>query len=101
MLATFFFLALHMQPVLGYTAMENGLTFLPISVAVILAAALASQLVNRFGFLSSTGRIGVEFPLALIAGLLAILLACPGRLSLDYLLGVERDAVEGRESRRN
>jgi hypothetical protein len=35
MLATFFFLALYMQRGLGYTAIENGLAFLPISVAVI------------------------------------------------------------------
>ena len=35
MLATFFFLALYMQWVLGYTAIENDLAFLPISVAVI------------------------------------------------------------------
>ena len=32
---------------------------------------------------------GAELDLALIAGFLAILLAGPGRLSLDYLLGVE------------
>ncbi|MBV9455377.1 MAG: DoxX family protein [Rubrobacter sp.] len=50
------------------------------------------------GLLSSTSRIGMELPLALIAGFLAILLAGPGRLSLDYLLGVETDAAEGRES---
>ena len=50
MLATFFFLALYLQRVLGYTAIENSLAFLPISVAVIPAAGLASQLVNHFGF---------------------------------------------------
>jgi hypothetical protein len=50
MLATFFFLALYMQRILDYSAIENGLAFLPISVAVILAAGLVSRLMNRFGF---------------------------------------------------
>jgi putative oxidoreductase len=63
---------------------------------------VAILLVNvHVGFFSSTSGTGVELPLALIAGFLAILLAGPGRLSLDYLLGVERDAVEGSESPRN
>jgi putative oxidoreductase len=53
------------------------------------------------GLLSSTSGIGMELPLALIAGFLVILLAGPGRLSLDYLLGVESDRAQGRESRRN
>jgi len=37
---------------------------------------------------------GVELNLALIAGLLVILLAGPGKLPLDHALGLERDAVE-------
>ena len=47
------------------------------------------------------GGAGAELDLALIAGFLAILLAGPGRLSLDYLVGIERDAAQGRGSRRN
>ena len=63
---------------------------------------VAILLVNiHVGFLSSTGGIGVELPLALIAGFLTILLAGPGRVSLDHLVGIERDAAEGRGSRRN
>lgn len=50
MLAMFFFLALYMQRVLGYTAIENGLAFLPISVTVLAAAGLSSHLIGRFGF---------------------------------------------------
>ena len=42
MLTTYFFLALYMQRVLGYTTIENDLAFLPISIAVILAAGLVS-----------------------------------------------------------
>ena len=40
--------------------------------------------------------VGAELDLSLIAGLLVILLAGPGKLSLDYALGIERDAVEER-----
>ena len=42
------------------------------------------------GFLTPPGAAssGVELPLALIAGLLAILLAGPGKLSLDHALGI-------------
>lgn len=39
---------------------------------------------------------GAELDLALIAGLLVILLAGPGKLSLDHALGLERGAVEER-----
>jgi putative oxidoreductase len=40
--------------------------------------------------------VGAELDLSLIAGLLVILLADPGKLPLDYALGIERDAVEER-----
>ncbi len=43
---------------------------------------------------------GAELDLALIAGLLVILLAGPGRFSLDYALGIDRDVAEVRSSRR-
>jgi putative oxidoreductase len=36
--------------------------------------------------------VGAELDLALIAGFLAILLAGPGRLSLDHALGIDREA---------
>lgn len=65
MLTLFFFLTLYMQRVLGYSAFETGLAYLPMSVAVILSAGLASQLVNRFGF---TPLLMAGF--ALIAGAL-------------------------------
>ena len=45
---------------------------------------------------SDAPGVGAELDLALIAGLLVIPLAGPGKLSLDYALGVERDAVEER-----
>jgi EmrB/QacA subfamily drug resistance transporter len=48
--AMFFFLSLYMQQVLGFTALETGLAYLPLALMIILSAGLASQLVNRVGF---------------------------------------------------
>ncbi|MBM3667193.1 MAG: MFS transporter [Actinobacteria bacterium] len=46
----FFFISLYMQQVLGYSAIKAGLSYLPLSVAIILAAGAGSQLVTRIGF---------------------------------------------------
>jgi EmrB/QacA subfamily drug resistance transporter len=46
----FFFVSLYMQQVLGYDAMKAGLSYLPLSVGIILSAGLASQLTTRIGF---------------------------------------------------
>ena len=46
----FFFVTLYMQQVLGYSAIKTGLAYLPLSVAIILSAGIASQLVTKVGF---------------------------------------------------
>jgi EmrB/QacA subfamily drug resistance transporter len=46
----FFFLSLYMQQVLGYSAMESGLAYLPLALTIIVVAGVASQLVTRLGF---------------------------------------------------
>jgi EmrB/QacA subfamily drug resistance transporter len=46
----FFFITLYMQQVLGYSPIKAGLSYLPLSVAIILSAGIASQLVTRIGF---------------------------------------------------
>ena len=48
--AMFFFITLYMQQVLGYSPIKAGLSYLPLSVAIILSAGIASQLVTRIGF---------------------------------------------------
>jgi EmrB/QacA subfamily drug resistance transporter len=48
-LALFFFLTLYMQNVLGYSAIETGLAYLPLTFAVGLAAGISSQLLSRVG----------------------------------------------------
>ena len=81
--------------VLGGTLLIVGLLLRLAALALTINLIIATLLVNiHVGLLSSTGGVGAELPLALIAGFLAILSAGPGRLSLDYLLGVERDAEE-------
>jgi predicted MFS family arabinose efflux permease len=45
----FFFLTLFIQTVLGYSAIRSGIAYLPIAVGVVIASALASQLVARIG----------------------------------------------------
>jgi EmrB/QacA subfamily drug resistance transporter len=46
----FFFITLYMQQVLGYSPIHAGLSYLPLSVAIIASAAGGGQLVTRFGF---------------------------------------------------
>ncbi|WP_329213051.1 MFS transporter [Streptomyces sp. NBC_01485] len=45
----FFFLTLYMQNVLGYSPVEAGLAFLPISLTVIVTVGVTSKLLARFG----------------------------------------------------
>src|SRR3954464_2254688 len=45
----FFFVSLYMQQVLGYSALEAGLSYLPLAVGIIVAAGAASAGVTRFG----------------------------------------------------
>ncbi|HEV2256541.1 MAG TPA: MFS transporter, partial [Streptosporangiaceae bacterium] len=45
----FFFLTLFVQNVWGYSALKTGIAYLPLIGMVIVASALASQLVNRIG----------------------------------------------------
>jgi EmrB/QacA subfamily drug resistance transporter len=45
----FFFLTLFMQSVMGYSALRTGVAYLPLTGAVLVASAAASQLVPRIG----------------------------------------------------
>jgi EmrB/QacA subfamily drug resistance transporter len=48
--AMFFFLSRYMQEVLGYSALKAGVSYLPLALAIIGAAGIASVLVTRLGF---------------------------------------------------
>jgi MFS family permease len=45
----FFFLSLFVQEVWGYSALKTGVSFLPTTVLMLVGAAAASSLVQRFG----------------------------------------------------
>jgi EmrB/QacA subfamily drug resistance transporter len=49
MLAVFFFVALYMQNILGYSALEAGVRFLPSTVLIIITAPLAGRMADRIG----------------------------------------------------
>jgi EmrB/QacA subfamily drug resistance transporter len=46
----FFFISLYMQQVLGYSPIKAGFSYLPLALTIIVAAAVAGQLVTRIGF---------------------------------------------------
>ena len=68
MFATFFFLSLYFQEIHGYSAVEAGLRFLPVTAAIIVTAPQAGKV---------AGRIGSRIPMAggmMLAGLGLLLL---------------------------
>jgi EmrB/QacA subfamily drug resistance transporter len=48
-LPMFFFLTLYMQTVLGYSPIQTGLAYLPLTAGFIIAASISSQLFARIG----------------------------------------------------
>ena len=49
MFGVFFFVSLYMQNVLGYSAVQTGAAFLPMTVLIILVAPIAGKTSDRFG----------------------------------------------------
>jgi EmrB/QacA subfamily drug resistance transporter len=49
MFGVFFFVSLYMQNVLGYSAVQAGAAFLPMTVLIILVAPIAGRASDRFG----------------------------------------------------
>ncbi len=49
MLAMFFFIALYMQNILGYSPLEAGVRFLPSTVMIVLIAPISGRLADRIG----------------------------------------------------
>ena len=49
MLGVFFFLALYMQNILGYSPLEAGVRFLPSTLMIVGVAPVAGRLSDRFG----------------------------------------------------
>ena len=49
MFATFFFITLYMQTILGLSALETGVRFLPMTILIIVTAPIAGRLSDRYG----------------------------------------------------
>ena len=49
MFAIFFFSSLYVQKILGFSPLEAGLAFLPVTVGIGIGAGLAQQLVQAIG----------------------------------------------------
>ena len=49
MLGVFFFLALYMQDILGYSPLQAGIRFLPSTLMIVTVAPIAGRLADRFG----------------------------------------------------
>ena len=89
--------------VVTFTELIGGILLIVGLLSRLAALALTIDLVVAIllvkvnvGLIAGRGAgAGAELDLALIAGFLVILLAGPGRLSLDYLLGIERGAERG------
>jgi EmrB/QacA subfamily drug resistance transporter len=47
--ALFYFLTLYLQNILGWSAIRTGVGFLPMTIGIIIAAGLTSQLVSKIG----------------------------------------------------
>jgi EmrB/QacA subfamily drug resistance transporter len=59
MFGVFFFVSLYMQGILGYSAVQAGAAFLPMTVLIILVAPIAGKTSDRFGsrWLMTAGMI--------------------------------------------
>src|SRR3954470_14386960 len=49
MFATFFFVSIYVQELLGYSPLKTGVAFLPLTGGIVIGAAIAQQLIRRIG----------------------------------------------------
>ena len=56
MLAMFFFMALYMQNILGYSPLEAGVRFLPSTLVIMVVAPIAGRLTDRIGAAAADRR---------------------------------------------
>jgi EmrB/QacA subfamily drug resistance transporter len=83
--AMFFFTTLYLQRVLGYSALEAGLAFLPFTVGIIVGAGLSQKLVPMLGA-REVPLIGM--PMAIVGMLLFARLQPDGSYVTDLLPGI-------------
>lgn len=73
MFAMFFFLSIYVQSILGYTPLQTGLAFLPVSLMIGLVATQAPRVIRKLGY----KPILVAAPLFLAAGLFIFTFTTP------------------------
>jgi EmrB/QacA subfamily drug resistance transporter len=78
MFAVFFFLALYMQNILGYSPLETGVRFLPSTLVIMVAGPLAGRLADR---------VGPRTPLVIGLSLVTVSLAWQSRIQVDTSFG--------------
>jgi EmrB/QacA subfamily drug resistance transporter len=76
LVGAFFLNTVYLQNVLGYSALQTGLSFLPLALTIFAAAHLASHLLPRVG-----SRVVVLVGLTLITGAALLLVAAPDQAS--------------------
>jgi EmrB/QacA subfamily drug resistance transporter len=71
MFGVFFFVSLYMQNILGFSAVETGAAFLPMTVLIILVAPLAGKTSDRIGsrWLMTTGMVLIGLQLLYLSRL--------------------------------
>jgi putative oxidoreductase len=79
--------------VLLIVGLLSRLAALLLTIDLVVAILLVKVNIGLLSPPDGSG-VGAELELALIAGLLAVLLAGPGRLSVDQVLGYEGDLVQ-------
>ena len=85
MFGMFFFASLYVQQILGYSPLQAGLAFLPVTAGIMLGAVLAQQLIKRIG-LRNVSVVGIT--LAAIGMLVLTQLPVHGSYVSDLLVGL-------------
>jgi EmrB/QacA subfamily drug resistance transporter len=113
MFGVFFFVSLYMQGILGYSAVETGAAFLPLTVLIILVAPIAGKTSDRIGSrwlitagmllitvqLLSFSRLGVDstffnlLPGLLVGGIGMALVMTPSAAAAVRALPVDKSGV--------
>jgi EmrB/QacA subfamily drug resistance transporter len=91
MFSAFFLGSLYLERVLGYDAIDTGLAFLPLTVAIAtMSMGLSARAVERFGALPTlvAGLVGIIAGLLLLAGQGVHASYFPGLFSAFLLLGL-------------
>ena len=83
--AMFFFNTLYVQRVLGFSPLEAGLAFLPVTVGIGIGAGLSQPLVKKFG-IRSTSILGMS--IATVGMLLLLTTDANGTYLADVLPGL-------------